>query len=71
MREITYAEALHEALREEMLRDPSVILLGEEIGVFGGAYKITRGLLDEFGPERVRDTPISEIAIAGAAVGRI
>jgi pyruvate/2-oxoglutarate/acetoin dehydrogenase E1 component len=69
MREITYAEALHEALREEMLRDPSVILLGEEIGVFGGAYKVTRGLLDEFGPERVRDTPISEIAIAGAAVG--
>ena len=69
MREITYAEALHEALREEMLRDPSVILLGEEIGVFGGAYKITRGLLAEFGPERVRDTPISEIAIAGAAVG--
>ncbi len=52
-----------------MLRDPSVILLGEEIGVFGGAYKVTRGLLDEFGPERVRDTPISEIAIAGAAVG--
>ncbi len=69
MREITYAEALHEALREEMLRDPSVILLGEEIGVFGGAYKVTRGLLDEFGPERVLDTPISEIAIAGAAVG--
>ena len=69
MREITYAEALHEALREEMLRDPAVILLGEEIGVFGGAYKITRGLLAEFGPERVRDTPISEIAIAGAAVG--
>ena len=69
MREITYAEALREALREEMLRDPSVILLGEEIGVFGGAYKITRGLLAEFGPERVRDTPISEIAIAGAAVG--
>ncbi len=52
-----------------MLRNPNVILLGEEIGVFGGAYKITRGLLDEFGPERVRDTPISEIAIAGAAVG--
>jgi len=69
MREITYAEALHEALREEMLRDPSVILLGEEIGVFGGAYKITRGLLAEFGPDRVRDTPISEIAIAGAAIG--
>ncbi len=69
MREITYAEALREALREEMLRDPDVILLGEEIGVFGGAYKVTRGLLEEFGPERVRDTPISEAAIAGAAVG--
>jgi pyruvate/2-oxoglutarate/acetoin dehydrogenase E1 component len=69
MREITYAEALREALREEMIRNPSVMLLGEEIGVFGGAYKITRGLLEEFGPERVRDTPISEIAIAGTAIG--
>lgn len=69
MREITYGDALREALREEMLRNPNVILLGEEIGVFGGAYKVTRGLLDEFGPERVKDTPISEIAIAGAAVG--
>ncbi len=52
-----------------MLRDPNVILLGEEIGVFQGVYKVTRGLLEEFGPERVRDTPISEAAIAGAAVG--
>jgi pyruvate/2-oxoglutarate/acetoin dehydrogenase E1 component len=52
-----------------MLRDSNVILLGEEIGVFNGVYKATRGLLDEFGPERVRDTPISEAAIAGAAVG--
>lgn len=69
MREITYAEALREALREEMMGNPNVILLGEEIGVFGGAYKVTRGLLDEFGPDRVKDTPISEIAIAGAAVG--
>ncbi len=69
LREITYAEALREALREEMRRNANVILLGEEIGVFGGAYKVTRGLLDEFGPERVKDTPISEIAIAGAAVG--
>jgi pyruvate/2-oxoglutarate/acetoin dehydrogenase E1 component len=69
MREITYAEALREALREEMLQDPNVMLLGEEIGVFGGAYKITRGLLEEFGPERVRDTPISEIAITGTAIG--
>jgi len=69
MRELTYADALREALREEMLRDPNVILLGEEIGVFNGVYKVTRGLLDEFGPERVKDTPISEAAIAGAAVG--
>jgi len=66
---LTYAEALREGLREEMLRNPNVILLGEEIGVFGGAYKVTRGLLEEFGPERVRDTPISEIAIAGTAIG--
>ena len=69
MRELTYADALREALREEMIRDPNVILLGEEIGVFNGVYKVTRGLLDEFGPERVRDTPISEAAISGAAVG--
>jgi pyruvate dehydrogenase E1 component beta subunit len=69
LRELIYADALREALREEMLRDPNVILLGEEIGVFDGVYRVTRGLLDEFGPERVRDTPISEAAIAGAAVG--
>lgn len=69
MRELTYADALMEALREEMLRDPRVVLMGEEIGIFEGVYKVTRGLLKEFGPERVRDTPISEAAIAGAAVG--
>jgi pyruvate/2-oxoglutarate/acetoin dehydrogenase E1 component len=69
LRELTYADALREALREEMLRDPNVILLGEEIGVFQGVYRVTRGLLEEFGPDRVRDTPISEAAIAGAAVG--
>ncbi len=69
MPELTYADALREALREEMLRDPRVVLMGEEIGVFEGVYKVTRGLLKEFGPERVRDTPISEAAIAGAAVG--
>jgi len=69
VRELTYADALREALREEMLRDPNVVLLGEEIGVLNGVYKVTRGLLDEFGPDRVRDTPISEAAIAGAAVG--
>jgi pyruvate/2-oxoglutarate/acetoin dehydrogenase E1 component len=69
MRELTYADSLREALREEMLRDPNVILLGEEIGIFQGVYRVTRGLLEEFGAERVRDTPISEAAITGAAVG--
>ncbi|MEK7338038.1 MAG: alpha-ketoacid dehydrogenase subunit beta [candidate division NC10 bacterium] len=69
MRKITYREALKEALREEMRRDPRVFLLGEDIAQFGGSYKVTQGLLDEFGPERVRNTPISEAAIVGVAVG--
>jgi pyruvate/2-oxoglutarate/acetoin dehydrogenase E1 component len=69
MREITYAEALHEALREEMLRDERVFVLGEDIGLFGGIFTVTKGLFDEFGSERVRDTPISETAIIGAAIG--
>lgn len=69
MPELTYGDAIREALREELKRDPDVFLMGEEIGVFGGAYKVTRGLLDEFGPERIRDTPISEIAIVGAGIG--
>lgn len=69
MREITYAEALREALREEMLRDERVFVLGEDIGLFGGIFTVTKGLIDEFGPERVKDTPISETAIAGAAIG--
>jgi len=69
MRELTYVDALGEALREEMHRDERVVLLGEEIGVFEGAYKVTKGLLKEFGPTRVMDTPISEAAIAGAAIG--
>jgi len=69
MRKITYREVLKEALREEMRRDPRVFLLGEDIAQFGGSYKVTQGLLDEFGPERVRNTPISEAAIVGAAVG--
>jgi pyruvate/2-oxoglutarate/acetoin dehydrogenase E1 component len=69
MRESTYVDALGEALREEMRRDERVVLIGEEIGVFEGAYKVTKGLLKEFGPKRVMDTPISETAIAGAAIG--
>jgi len=68
-RVLTYAEAIREGLRQEMQRDESVILLGEDIGSYGGAFKVTKGLLEEFGPERVRDTPISEIAIVGAAIG--
>jgi len=69
MTEMTYRQALHDTLRSELARDDSVILLGEEIGVFEGSYKITAGLLDEFGPERVRDTPISEEGFVGAAIG--
>ena len=70
MREISYRDALREALREEMQRDPTVFLLGEDIGRYwGGAFKVTKGLAEEFGDERVRDTPISESVIVGAAVG--
>jgi pyruvate dehydrogenase E1 component beta subunit len=66
---ITIREALSSALREEMLRDDRVFIMGEEVGVWGGTYAVTRGFLDEFGAKRVRDTPISEMAIAGSAVG--
>jgi len=69
MNEITYAQAIKDALCEEMRRDPTVFLLGEDIGAYGGAFGVTRGMLEEFGPERIRDTPISEAAITGAAVG--
>jgi len=66
---LTYAEAVREALREEMRRDERVFILGEDVGVYGGAFGVTKGLLEEFGEERVRDTPISEAVIAGAATG--
>jgi pyruvate dehydrogenase E1 component beta subunit len=66
---MTYREALRLALREEMERDPRVFVMGEEVGVFDGAYKVTAGLLEEFGPDRVRDTPISEEGFVGAGVG--
>ncbi len=66
---LTYREALRLALREELARDEAVFLIGEEIGVFGGAYKVTAGLLEEWGPDRVRDTPISEEGFTGAAIG--
>lgn len=68
-RTITYAEALNEALREEMKRDEDVIVLGEDIGSYGGVFKVTKGLLDEYGPERIIDTPISEAGFTGAGVG--
>ncbi|MDI7277263.1 MAG: alpha-ketoacid dehydrogenase subunit beta, partial [Anaerolineae bacterium] len=68
-REISYAEAVREALRLAMRADPRVFLMGEDVGVYGGAFGVSEGLIDEFGPERVRDTPISEAAIAGAAIG--
>jgi pyruvate dehydrogenase E1 component beta subunit len=66
---VRYRDALNEALREEMQRDESVVLMGEDIGVFNGAFKVTNGLLAEFGEKRVRDTPISENTIVGMGVG--
>lgn len=68
-RKILYREAIQEAMREEMQRDPNVFVMGEDVGLYGGAYGATRGLFEEFGSERVRDTPISEATIGGAAVG--
>lgn len=69
MREITYLEAVREAMSQEMRQNPDVFILGEDIGVYGGAFGVTRGMIEEFGPERIRNTPISEAAIAGGAVG--
>jgi pyruvate dehydrogenase E1 component beta subunit len=69
MAEMRYREALNAALREELRRDERVVLLGEDIGVFGGAYRVTEGLLDKFGPQRVVDTPIAEEGFVGAAIG--
>src|ERR687886_3071209 len=69
MPEKNYRDALKEAMREEMERDESVLLMGEDIGVYGGTHLITDGLLDKFGAKRVIDTPISELGFTGAAVG--
>ena len=66
---LTYRDALNQALREEMQRDPNVFLMGEEVGVYQGAYKVSRGLLEEFGPQRIVDTPIAELGFAGIGVG--
>jgi len=69
MKEITFSQALNEALREEMTRDEKVFLMGEDIGLHGGAFAVTKNLMNEFGPERVRNSPLSEAGIAGIAVG--
>lgn len=69
MRELTYLEAVREAMSQEMRQNEDVFILGEDIGVYGGAFGVTRGMIEEFGPERIRNTPISEAAISGTAVG--
>jgi pyruvate dehydrogenase E1 component beta subunit len=69
MREIQFREALREAMSEEMRRDPNVFLMGEEVAEYNGAYKVSQGMLDEFGPKRVLDTPIAELGFAGIGVG--
>lgn len=69
MREITYAEAIKEAMSEEMRRSKDVFLMGEDVGVYGGAFGVSVGMIDEFGEDQIRDTPISEAAIVGAAAG--
>ncbi len=69
MRTIQFREALREALNEEMRRDPNVFLMGEEVAEYNGAYKVSQGMLDEFGPERIIDTPIAELGFAGVGVG--
>jgi pyruvate dehydrogenase E1 component beta subunit len=69
MRQIAFREALREAMSEEMRLDPNVLLLGEEVAEYNGAYKVSQGMLDEFGPKRVIDTPIAELGFAGIAVG--
>jgi pyruvate/2-oxoglutarate/acetoin dehydrogenase E1 component len=68
-KKVTYLEAISQAIREEMRRDEAVFLLGEDVGIYGGAFKVSAGLLEEFGPDRVIDTPMAEAAIIGSAVG--
>ena len=66
---MTYREACRQAIRDALMRDPHCFVMGEDVGLYGGCYAVTKGLLDEFGPERVRDTPLAESVIAGAGVG--
>jgi pyruvate/2-oxoglutarate/acetoin dehydrogenase E1 component len=69
VRRVTYRDAVREAIREALQRDPRVFLMGEDVGRYGGAYAVSKGLLSEFGPERIRDTPLSESAFVGAGIG--
>lgn len=69
MAELAIRDALREAIRERMLVDERVLVMGEDVGAYGGSYGVTRGLLEEFGPDRIRDTPISELAFVGAGIG--
>ena len=69
MRKLTYREAVREAIREAMHRDERVFLMGEDVGRYGGCFAVSKGLLDEFGPERIRDTPLSESGFTGAGIG--
>ena len=69
MKEITYLEAIKEALDEEMARDPGVFVLGEDVGAYGGAFRVTEGLYEKYGEWRILDTPLSESGITGAAIG--
>lgn len=69
MREISYSEAIKEAITEEMERDPNVFMMGEDIGVYGGAFQVSKGLIEKFGKERIRNTPISEAGFVGTAIG--
>ncbi|MGZ8320189.1 MAG: alpha-ketoacid dehydrogenase subunit beta, partial [Telluria sp.] len=66
---LSYREALRQALREALLADPRVFLMGEDVGKYGGSYAVSKGFLDEFGPERIRDTPLSELGFVGAGIG--
>jgi pyruvate dehydrogenase E1 component beta subunit len=69
MARLSYREGMRQALREALVADPRVFLMGEDIGLYGGTYAVTKGLIDEFGPERVRDAPLSELAFVGAGIG--
>src|SRR5208283_735078 len=66
---ITYREAMRQAIRDALIRDPRVFLMGEDVGAYGGCYAVSKGLLEEFGPDRIRDTPLSESAFVGAGIG--